>query len=125
MMSGQNNYLLSRKALFATPGALWKSEMHAAGFGSTEQEALDELIAGVLSIMETSARDVLPRFWAALSEAIEAQHIAHAQVHGTGGTQWSTHWNCCTACGGTDRRHAAIGLCERCYDRQCKAARRG
>lgn len=30
-------------------------------------------------------------------------------------TQWSRRHGCCTACGTTDRKHYAHGLCSRCY----------
>lgn len=30
-------------------------------------------------------------------------------------TQWSRRYRCCTACGATDRKHYAHGLCSRCY----------
>jgi len=33
-------------------------------------------------------------------------------------TAWSSKSDCCIACGTTERRHCAKGLCGRCYQRQ-------
>jgi hypothetical protein len=41
----------------------------------------------------------------------------HKRLHHANG-RWAMKHDCCVACGTTERRHDALGYCERCYRRR-------